>query len=735
MQKTVGINIKSRHTGNGFKQTVAGLDSVRKAQNRVQRSNPSFMKGMNANRRIVQQVGMQVSDLGVQIAGGQSALLSLTQNVPQVVQMFGAWGGILAAVITLMGTFTLVLYKSGKSFQDIMPYLGSAREEFEAIGRALNRLKEFTFDAINFIVNNLDTFFATLVALGAYAAGKFVASQLLAAGSVARFGVALTGAELRAKGYSIGMTMARGATVSFMATLRMMKKLLITTGIGALIVAAGVLVEKMLSLNEVTGSWGKSFSMVGEVIKQFATQVPNLFIAMHMKIMAVFAGFLSGVIKYITPVVPFIAKIIDRKLVLFYSMGKSVGAIFSSIKHNIIASFLLAFDLVRENTIKFINGIITMFNRIPGIEIKTIPLDFGKFGSDASREMKNIGVEAGSAFGKAMNSSFIDVDSISKMAASLGDRFADASGALHVISDSMFDTAMKNMPAWKELLETISLADAKATQFDIRDLLGKDGSGGISDKNKNAFTKSAEKIDDAIGKLFTKFEDRTKKTFETIQGFFNDISTDKFRSQVEEIQSHFDGIKERWEDFRTTVRDNLKETFTGVLNGTTSFKDGMLNLLDAIIQKILELVIIEPLLDSIMSKFSNFSSGGGILSGLWQGIGGGGFKLPFFNGGGRTPVAPRAGGLDGKGGFLAMLHPNEYINDNSKMPANENAFRHTEVARKSVTIINKNYFNGVTREEVMEDVKQSQNQLKKDIKDEFPDMIDNHDFNRRRGVM
>jgi hypothetical protein len=45
----------------------------------------------------------------------------------------------------------------------------------------------------------------------------------------------------------------------------------------------------------------------------------------------------------------------------------------------------------------------------------------------------------------------------------------------------------------------------------------------------------------------------------------------------------------------------------------------------------------------------------GMLSGL--GIGG------SFDGGGHTGSGPRTGGLDGKGGFLAMLHPQERIID------------------------------------------------------------------------
>ena len=41
-------------------------------------------------------------------------------------------------------------------------------------------------------------------------------------------------------------------------------------------------------------------------------------------------------------------------------------------------------------------------------------------------------------------------------------------------------------------------------------------------------------------------------------------------------------------------------------------------------------------------------------------------KAQSFDGGGFTGVGSRSGGMDGKGGFMAMLHPNETVVDHSK---------------------------------------------------------------------
>jgi hypothetical protein len=44
-------------------------------------------------------------------------------------------------------------------------------------------------------------------------------------------------------------------------------------------------------------------------------------------------------------------------------------------------------------------------------------------------------------------------------------------------------------------------------------------------------------------------------------------------------------------------------------------------------------------------------------------------QVPSFEGGGYTGNAPRSGGLDGRGGFMAMVHPRETIIDHTRAAA------------------------------------------------------------------
>lgn len=63
------------------------------------------------------------------------------------------------------------------------------------------------------------------------------------------------------------------------------------------------------------------------------------------------------------------------------------------------------------------------------------------------------------------------------------------------------------------------------------------------------------------------------------------------------------------------------------------------------------------ILGSILSRIT----GGDPLTNALRGAG-----LPAFAGGGHTGYGPRTGGVDGQGGFMAILHPNESVIDHTK---------------------------------------------------------------------
>lgn len=73
-----------------------------------------------------------------------------------------------------------------------------------------------------------------------------------------------------------------------------------------------------------------------------------------------------------------------------------------------------------------------------------------------------------------------------------------------------------------------------------------------------------------------------------------------------------------------------------------------------------------PLAEVFDSIFGGGKKGGGGGSGGSSFGGLIGTFIDSFDGGGFTGPGPRSGGLDGKGGFPAILHPNETVIDHTK---------------------------------------------------------------------
>ncbi|MDQ7775254.1 MAG: hypothetical protein Q4615_04725 [Paracoccus aminovorans] len=95
--------------------------------------------------------------------------------------------------------------------------------------------------------------------------------------------------------------------------------------------------------------------------------------------------------------------------------------------------------------------------------------------------------------------------------------------------------------------------------------------------------------------------------------------------------------------------ENLRDSLASI------FKQIAANILNAGIQQ------------ALTSAFSGAGGGGGWLGGLLSAaFGGTKAATPTFDGGGFTGYGSRSGGIDGKGGFPAILHPNETVLDHTR---------------------------------------------------------------------
>ena len=82
--------------------------------------------------------------------------------------------------------------------------------------------------------------------------------------------------------------------------------------------------------------------------------------------------------------------------------------------------------------------------------------------------------------------------------------------------------------------------------------------------------------------------------------------------------------------------------FDGIKNGKLAFEDFANFVIEQLLRIAIQRMIIAPMASSLSAMF------------------------PTFDGGGYTGMGARAGGVDGKGGFPAVLHPNETVIDHTK---------------------------------------------------------------------
>lgn len=126
---------------------------------------------------------------------------------------------------------------------------------------------------------------------------------------------------------------------------------------------------------------------------------------------------------------------------------------------------------------------------------------------------------------------------------------------------------------------------------------------------------------------------------------------------LEGVTARLDLVGEKIKETKSFAEE-FGLTFTSALEDAIVTGGKFSDMLKAVGQDILRLLvrdsITEPLFKSIKS--------GGVLDGI------GSFFSSLFNfdGGGYTGSGPRTGGLDGKGGYMAMVHPQETIVDHTK---------------------------------------------------------------------
>lgn len=154
-------------------------------------------------------------------------------------------------------------------------------------------------------------------------------------------------------------------------------------------------------------------------------------------------------------------------------------------------------------------------------------------------------------------------------------------------------------------------------------------------------TEARQRVIQALGVEFS------KKNPETVAGLEEQINKNLELVRVEQERI----------DLANTIGSAMEDSLMSMVEGTKSVKDAFRDMARDIVRHLYKVLVVQQAINAI----------GGIMSGssnpVMQTIGGG---LQSYDNGGYTGNGPRSGGLDGKGGFMAMMHPRETIIDHTK---------------------------------------------------------------------
>ena len=159
---------------------------------------------------------------------------------------------------------------------------------------------------------------------------------------------------------------------------------------------------------------------------------------------------------------------------------------------------------------------------------------------------------------------------------------------------------------------------------------------------------------------------------------YGDVVITGLTGQIAEIEAFNRKVAEQ-QSIVDTIKSGMEDAFMGIVDGTMKAKDAFKSMAASIISELFRVLVVQRLVGT-------FSAATGVGTGI---VGMLGRALTSYEGGGYTGYGARAGGVDGKGGFAAILHPNETVVD------------HTQGGAAGVAITqNISFGSGVTRAEV-----------------------------------
>ena len=140
---------------------------------------------------------------------------------------------------------------------------------------------------------------------------------------------------------------------------------------------------------------------------------------------------------------------------------------------------------------------------------------------------------------------------------------------------------------------------------------------------------------------------------------------------ISDIELGFKAFSDSVPDMNTNIQNLTKQGLNGLtdaltagITGAANFADAMRSMAKSVVDSLIKMLIQKYIVDQAFGFITSFvGQSSSNIEGSANFVGP---TLPSGNGGGFTGYGSRSGGVDGKGGFPAILHPNETIIDHTK---------------------------------------------------------------------
>jgi hypothetical protein len=602
MQRGLNFDINGRWMGGAAVNRMGG--DLWRARGQIDAASIASKRFSNALggstwRRQVQQAGMQISDFSVQVAGGQSAILAFTQNAPQFLQNFGAMGGIIAAAVTIMGTFAFAASRMGESVKALSEETEETIAAFGDYKKALENLDPLAyevFERASKAIRSSSAEARDLLDITKQLTLREFAQdvQAIAAVPTERSGL------LQQAGRRDTGLIADFLQVKEIAGLTADSTLQVTQDV---LQFQSVLLRLQESSTESIGEQRDALEAVESAMRRILGPTEEMntkqlkFLLDLVRAQQSFDEAIAATTAQQTSSQEEQAKVtaeIQRSIQRGMALANTIG---TDVMKEMVATFKASQDLRSELGDSAFEAI-----RLAGVDI-TSGVD------SAAKAAARLAAELSVSFAVAQQMQRMGVDVVQRSRVRAG----MASGAIppQAGQDVVSETEMlrrEQQEARNKLDETIrrmrrrSISSAAST--------GGGGGGGS--------------IAGDVTAPLTEIEQAFKRTEQVISS-------------------------------------SMLGSFKSLMKGTKSLGDSVRDILGGIIDSVIDLLM-TPVFNSLSGALLGSPSGGGLL-GMVGGLGGG---IGSFEGGGYTGRGPRAGGLDGRGGRLAMIHPNESIYDHNR---------------------------------------------------------------------